>query len=104
MYFISLILSGLGIAALLFIVIGGFGGTQENITKSLEQQLYQTSEEVEAELEEYTGYALQLSKQLGKEMDDFLEEKELSISNLNNQPELLLEAQDILYAETNTTI
>ena len=65
MYFISLILSGLGIAALLFIVIGGFGGTQENITKSLEQQLYQTSEEVEAELEEYTGYALQLSKQLG---------------------------------------
>ena len=75
MYFISLILSGLGIAALLFIVIGGFGGTQENITKSLEQRLYQTSEEVEAELEEYTGYALQLSKQLGKEMDDFLEEK-----------------------------
>ena len=70
----------------------------------MEQQLYQSSEEVEEELEEYAGYALQMSKRLGKELDDFLEMKETTLSDLNNKGELLTEAQDILYTETNTTI
>lgn len=104
LYLISLILSGLGIAVILLIVIGGFGGTEEKITRLLEQRLYQSSEEAEEEFEEYTGYALQMSKRLGRELDDFFEAKELSLSELNNQSELLLEVQDILYAETNTTI
>lgn len=104
LYLISLILSGLGIAVILLIVIGGFGGTEEKITRLLEQQLYRLSEEAEEELEEYTGYALQMSKRLGKELDDFLEKKELALSDLNNQLELLLEVQDILYTETNTII
>lgn len=103
-YLIFLILSGLGIAAILLTAIGGFGGTEENIIKLLEQQSDKVSEEVEEELEEYTGYALQMSKRLGKELDDFLEKKELSLSDLNNQMDLLLEAQDILYTETNTII
>ncbi len=65
LYLISLILSGLGIAVILLIVIGGFGGTEEKITRLLEQRLYQSSEEAEEEFEEYTGYALQMSKRLG---------------------------------------
>lgn len=104
LYLISLILSGLGIAAILLVVIGGFGRTEEKISKSLELQLEQLSEEVEEELEEYTGYALQMSKRLGKEIDKFLELKGISISDLNNQTGYLLELQDILYNETNTTI
>ena len=47
---------------------------------------------------------LQMSKRLGKELDDFLEMKETTLSDLNNKGELLTEAQDILYTETNTTI
>ena len=61
LYLISLILSGLGVAVILLIAIGGLGGTEEKITRLLEQQLYQSSEEAEEELEEYTGYALQMS-------------------------------------------
>lgn len=104
LYLISLILSGLGVAVILLIAIGGLGGTEEKITRLLEQQLYQSSEEAEEELEEYTGYALQMSKRLGKEIDDYLEREKLSLSDLNNQSEPLLEVQDILYTEINTTI
>lgn len=104
LYLISLIMSGLGVAVILLIAVGGFGGTEEKITRLLEQQLYQSSEEAEEEFEEYTGYALQMSKRLGREVDDFLEAKEITLSDLNNQSELLLELQDILYSETNTTI
>ena len=104
LYLISLILFGLGIAVVLWVAIGGFGRTEEKIARALEQQLYQSSEEVEEELEEYAGYALQMSKRLGKELDDFLEMKETTLSDLNNKGELLTEAQDILYTETNTTI
>ena len=104
LYLLSLLLSGLGVAVILLLAVGGFGGTEGKIIRLLEQQLYQSSEEAEEELEEYTGYALQMSKRLGKELDDFLEKKEISLSNLNNQMDLLREAQDILYTETNTTI
>lgn len=104
LYLISLILSGIGISVILLIALGGFGGTEEKIIKLLEQQLYQSSEEAEAELEEYTGYAFQMSKRLGNELDDFLEKKELSLADLNNQSELLAEVQNILYTETNTII
>ena len=61
LYLLSLLLSGLGVAVILLLAVGGFGGTEGKSIRLLEQQLYQSSEEAEEELEEYTGYALQMS-------------------------------------------
>ena len=55
-------------------------------------------------METYTGYSLQLSRELERDIEDFLDEKGMSVSDLNDRPELLLEIQKMMYSELNTTI
>lgn len=40
LYLLSLLLSGLGVAVILLLAVGGFGGTEGKIIRLLEQQLY----------------------------------------------------------------
>ena len=104
MYLLCLILAALGILLLLLTAIGGPLKAEPQISQVMENQLSSMSDKVSEELETYTGYGLQLSRELGQDIEDFLDEKGVSVSDLNDQPELLLEIQKMMYSELNTTI
>lgn len=103
-YLLCLILAALGILLLLLTAVGGPLKAEPQIAQVMENQLKTVSGRVSEELEAYTGYGLQLSRELGQDIEDFLNEKGMSVSDLNDQPELLLEIQKMMYSELNTTI
>lgn len=104
MYLLCLILAALGILLLLLTAIGGPLKAEPQISQVMENQLSSVSDKVSEELEIYTGYGLQLSRELGQDIEDFLDEQGISVSDLNDQPGLLLEIQKMMYSELNTTI
>ena len=104
MYLLCLILAALGILLLLLTAIGGPLKAEPQIAQAMESQLHTTYDKVSEEMETYTGYSLQLSRELERDIKDFLDEKGMSVSDLNNRPELLLEIQKMMYSELNTTI
>ena len=104
MYLLCLILAALGILLLLLTAIGGSLKAEPQMAQAMENQLSSVSDKVSEELEAYTGYGLQLSRELGQDIEDFLDEKGMSVSDLNDKPELLLEIQKMMYSELNTTI
>lgn len=104
MYLLCLILAALGILLLLLTAIGGPLKAEPQMAQAMENQLSSVSDKVSKELEAYTGYGLQLSRELGQDIEDFLDEKGMSVSDLNDKPELLLEIQKMMYSELNTTI
>lgn len=104
MYLLCLILAALGIFLLLLTAIGGPLKAEPQIAQAMESQLHTTYDKVSEEMETYTGYSLQLSRELERDIEDFLDEKGMSVSDLNDRPELLLEIQKMMYSELNTTI
>ena len=104
MYLLCLILAALGILLLLLTAIGGPLKAEPQIAQAMESQLHTTYDKVSEEMETYTGYSLQLSRELERDVEDFLDEKGMSVSDLNDRPELLLEIQKMMYSELNTTI
>lgn len=104
MYLLCLILAALGILLLLLTAIGGPLKAEPQIAQVMENQLHTTYNKVSEEMETYTGYSLQLSRELEQDIKNFLDEKGMSVSDLNNQPEALLEVQKMMYSELNTTI
>lgn len=104
MYLLCLILVALGILLLLLTAIGGPLKAETQIAQAMESQLHTMYDKVSEEMETYTGYSLQLSRALGQDIENFLDEEGISVSDLNDQPELLLEIQKIMYSELNTTI
>lgn len=104
MYLLCLILAALGILLLLLTAIGGPLKAEPQIAQVMESQLHTTYDKVSEEMETYTGYSLQLSRELERDIEDFLDEKGMSVSELNDRPELLLEIQKMMYSELNTTI
>ncbi len=104
MYLLCLILAALGILLLLLTAIGGPLKAETQIAQAMESQLHTMYDKVSEEMETYTGYSLQLSRELGQDIENFLDEKGISVSDLNDQPELLLEIQKMMYSELNTTI
>lgn len=104
MYLICLILAALGILLLLLTAIGGPLRAEPQIAQEMENQLSSVSNKVSDELEAYTGYGLQLARELRQDIEDFLDEREMSVSDLNDEPELLLQIQKMMYSELNTTI
>ena len=104
MYLLCLILAALGILLLLLTAIGGPLKAEQQIAQVMENQLHTIYDKVSEEMETYTGYNLQLSRELERDIEDFLDEKGMSVSDLNDRPEMLLEVQKMMYSELNTTI
>ena len=98
MYLLCLILAALGILLLLLTAIGGPLKAESQIAQAMESQLHTTYDKVLEEMETYTGYSLQLSRELERDVEDFLDEKGMSVSDLNDRPELLFEIQKMMYS------
>lgn len=71
MYLLCLILAALGILLLLLTAIGGPLKAEPQIAQAMESQLHTTYDKVSEEMETYTGYSLQLSRELERDIEDF---------------------------------
>ena len=104
MYQLCLILAAIGILLLALAALSGPLLAGQQITQTMEAQLRAASEQLSEELEVYEGYGLQLSRALGTDLEHYLEDHDLTMEALNDNPEALLDVQKLLYTELNTTI
>lgn len=104
LYLLCLILAGIGIILLIMAAIGGPFQAERNISQAMDHQLHTSAEKISEEMDVYAGYGLQLSRELGKNIENYLDEKGLSVSDLNDKADELLEVQRLMYSELNTII
>lgn len=103
-YLIFFILSALGVFLVLSSAIGAHLQADPQIAQALENQVTLTANQVSAEIEAYTGYGLQLSRELKRDIEGYLEAEGISVSDLNDHPEQLINIQKLMYTELNTMI
>ena len=104
MYLLGLILAALGMLLLLFTVIGGYLPAESQIAQMMKAEINPVADHVSDELEAYTGYGLQLAGKLQQEIGRFLDENGTVVSDLNDDPQRLMDVQNIMYSELDTTI
>lgn len=104
MYQLCLILAAIGILLLIFMALGGAMLAEQQVTQAMERQLENAAGNLAEELEVYEGYGLQLSRALGADIENYLDENGLTVGDLNDDPDALLDVQKLMYTELNTTI
>lgn len=104
LYLLCLILAALGIILLILTAIGGPLRGELQVCQVMKQELQTASEKLSRELEIYAGYSLQLARELGQDIESYLDKGGISVRELNDRPEALLEVQRMMYSELNTTI
>lgn len=90
----------------LFLLFGAgiFFNGEEKVEQTLNNQLITVDEKIANELESYSGYALNLSRQLSRTIEYSMERKEMDISEFNDSREKLHALQQAMYGDLNTTI
>lgn len=104
MYLICLVLAAVGIMLLVLLLVGGSLAAEQQTSQVMWNQLNTVSEKLSREMEVYTGYGLQLSRDLKQDIENYLDENGLTVSDLNDRPEDLLQIQRLMYSELNTSI
>ena len=104
MHLLCLIFAAVGIMLLVLLLAGGSLTAKQQTSQIMWNQLNTVSEELSRELEAYTGYGLQLSRELGQDIENYLDANGLSVADLNDSPRELLEIQRLMYSELNTSI
>lgn len=104
LYLLCLILAASAVLLVLLPAIGGYLRTREQIAQVMESQMRSVSHEISEEMETYTGYGLQLSRELKQDIVSYLNENDMKAADLNDQPEQLLAIEEMMYAELNTAI
>lgn len=104
LYFVLVILSLFSVFMLLLLLTDNVMNPRKQIESVLSYQLQNTYDEISIDMDAFTGYGIQLSKDLGREIEQFLQEEKLELEDLNNNPEKLMEVQKIMYSGLNTTI
>lgn len=104
MYLIVLIIAGISTFTMLLTMIWGHLGAEAQIAKAMENQIAVVKEQMMREMETYTGYGLQLSRELKQDIEGYLEEEGITISDLNDNPDALLDLEKMMYTELNTVL
>ena len=99
MYLIVLIIAGISTFTMLLTMIWGHLGAEAQIAKAMENQIAVVKEQMMREMETYTGYGLQLSRELKQDIEGYLEEEGITISDLNDNPDALLDLEKMMYTE-----
>lgn len=102
LYFVLVILSLFSVFMLLLLLTDNVMNPRKQIESVLSYQLQNTYDEISIDMDAFTGYGMQLSKDLGREIEQFLQEEKLELEDLNNNPEKLMEVQKIMYSGLNT--
>ena len=97
-YWLSMILTVFALVMLLLSAAGTFSKEDDRLNQMLKIQLQNSSDHLAEWLDHLTAQGLNMSKELSREIEAFLTEKGVTLDQLNDHPELLLELQEDLYA------
>lgn len=104
LYWLSMIMAVFALVILLLSVAGTFSREDDRLNQVLNIQMQNADDQLTGWLDHLTAQGLSMSKTLSREIETFLEEKGVALEQLNDRPELLLELQETLYAQVNTTL
>ena len=104
LYWVSMILVIFAVVILLLSVAGAFSRNDEQLHEVMELHLKNTQDNLESHLDHLTARSLNLSKELSREIESVLVQEGISLQDVNDNPELLLKLQEIMYPLISTTL
>lgn len=104
LYWLSMILAVFALVMFLLSVAGTFSREDDRLNQMLNIQMQNADDQLTGWLDHLTAQGFSMSKTLSREVEIFLAEKGVALEQLNDRPELLLELQETLYAQVNTTL
>lgn len=104
LYWLSMALTVFALVMLLLSVAGTFSKEDDRLNQMLEIQMQNASSHLADWKDHLTAQGLNMSKELSREIETFLVEESVTLDQLNDNPDLLLELQETLYAQVNTTL
>ena len=103
-YWCSLILALCAALVLIFSVTGVFTNHSRKAHDALELQLRNSENQITRHLEPLTAQSVTLSSRISRKMDEVLTARGLEVQDLNDNPKLLRELQEELFAPLNTAM
>ena len=104
LYWVSMILVVFTAVVLLLSVAGAFSQNDEQLHEVMELHLQNTQDNLAGHLDRLTAQSLNLSKELSREIEGMLVQEGISLQEVNNDPEQLLELQQVMYPLVNATL
>ena len=104
LYWVSMILVVFTAVILLLSVAGAFSQNDEQLHEVMELHLQNTQDNLVGHLDRLTAQSLNLSKELSREIEGVLVQEDISLQEVNDDPERLLELQQVMYPLVNTTL
>ena len=104
LYWVSMILVVFAAVILLLSVAGAFSQNDEQLHEVMELHLQNTQDNLVGHLDRLTAQSLNLSKELSREIEGVLVQEGISLQEVNDDPERLLELQQVMYPLVNTTL
>lgn len=104
LYWVSMILVVFAAVILLLSVAGAFSQNDEQLHEVMELHLQNTQDNLAGHLDRLTAQSLNLSKELSREIEGALMREGISLREVNDDPERLLQLQQIMYPLVNTTL
>ena len=104
LYWVSMILVVFAAVILLLSIAGAFSQNDEQLHEVMELQLKNTQDSLASRLDRLTAQSLNLSKELSREIEGALMREGISLREVNDDPERLLQLQQIMYPLVNTTL
>ena len=104
LYWASMILVIFAAVILLMSIAGAFSQDNKQLHEMMELHLKNTQDNLESQLDHLTAQSLNLSKELSREIEEVLVQDEISLQEVNDNPERLLKLQKVMYTPINTTL
>ena len=103
-YWVSMILVIFMAVILLLFIAGVFSRDDEQLHEVMELHLKNGQDHLGNHLENLTAEGLNLSKELSREIEGILMREGVSLEEVNDNPELLLRLQEVMYPLISTTL
>lgn len=104
LYWVSMILVVFAAVILLLSVAGAFSQNDEQLHEVMELHLQNTQDNLIGNLDRLTAQSINLSKELSYEIEGVLAQEGISLQEINDAPERLLELQQVMYPLINATL
>ena len=104
LYWVSMILVVFAAVILLMSIAGAFSRDNEQLHEMMELHLKNTQDIMANHLDNLTAQSLNLSKELSREIESILVQDRISLHDVNDNSELLLKLQEVMYPLVSTTL
>ena len=104
LYWVSMILVIFAAVILLLSIAGAFSKDDEQLHEVMELHLNNTQDSLSSHLDHLAARGLKLSKELSREIEGVLVQEGISLQEVNDDPELLLKLQEVMYPLVSTTL